>query len=74
MTTKIEMTKQEALDFSFALDEAQKACVNALNAIDRKRSWRDSEKAMAKVPYARRLEQLTKLNERIQQAAQIRGW
>lgn len=75
MTThNVNFTKDEAAAFSFALDEAQRSCVRAIDSIKRKRSWRDSEKAMAAAEISKRLDLLTKLNDRIQRAAQIRGY
>lgn len=70
----IPMTRDEAIEFSFALDRTQKGLVTKLQAVDRKRSWRPSEKAMAKASFQKDLDFITELNDRIQRAAQIRGY
>jgi hypothetical protein len=74
MTThNVNFTKDEAVTFSFALDEAQKMFVSEICRIGRSR-MPEYEKDIQLDRNREQLRHVTQLNDRIQRATQIRGY
>jgi hypothetical protein len=70
----VMMTREEASDYYTALRDSMGFCVRAIESIKRRRTWRDSEKAMAIATYARQLDHLKALAQRIGEAFNIGGY
>lgn len=73
-TASIEFTYIEASALFVTIQRRKRALVDAIRVINRKRSWRDSEKAMAKIPYAEDLARLGALEKKIGEAFNIGGY
>lgn len=69
----VMMTRKEAEEFMSAIDAQRKSLVTSITTISRKR-WRDSEKAMAVIPYRVRLAAMEKLHEKIGTVFNLCGW
>ena len=67
-------TRAEADKYMRALNHVQKVLVARIGAIERKNSWRESEKAMALVIDRQSLESISWLNEAIKSANRIGGY
>ena len=58
MTYKITLTDDQAHALLSEVEVIEKATRRVIETIQRKRSWREAERAMACVPYHRRLQVL----------------
>jgi hypothetical protein len=70
----VVISKAEAVAYSFALDEAQKRLVSELGRIERKRKLTVAQKVLLAQSASQALKRITELNDRIQRAAEIRGY
>lgn len=70
----ILMSRPEAEAFMSALQASMQACATNIKAARRKRSWRDSERAMFIADMTMRSERLQALRARIGAAFNMGGW
>ena len=70
----IKLNRNEAEKLFAHLGKAMETCVGVMATIERKKSWRASEKAMAKVPYEERRRAFEKLREKIGTAFNLGGY
>jgi hypothetical protein len=71
---QIDMTKDEAVALCETFNRRRKGLVDTLKSIERKRSWRPSERAIAAVPFQMDLQRIIDFQTKLEKAFGIGGW
>jgi hypothetical protein len=72
--TPVTMTRREAEELSRVFNDIRRQLVANIKAVERKRSWRDSEKAMALGEYRHRLQVISDFHESLKSVHGIGGY